>query len=133
MSGKGSVENRRHARAGAEDEINVVIAQGPEGGGTESRIPAQLSNVSVTGVCFMCQREFFLGSIVKLELSIRSRGEPVQLDGRVEWCEALVEEPGEGLFRTGANVFATDWRDETDYLEYVFGKLADSPRGAGGS
>jgi hypothetical protein len=104
-------EKRRHPRYTAEAKVyfNViydvrakvkfeVMAKSGERAVSQEKIPAISKNVSAEGMCITCSRQLNKGDLLRLEVFLPHKQDPLAMDGEVRWLQEL---PAKGRFDTG--------------------------------
>jgi hypothetical protein len=121
---KSGKERRKYLRL--DDSVKVdVRAQVKDKDAivTESMLSIS-KNVSFEGICFTHERQFDAGSLLGLDIHIPGT-KAVHLEGEVRWSLPIDEKTDKPMFRTGMKLYILDKSDETRFLMYVCGKMAD--------
>ena len=101
-----SSESRRFPRLNERCEIRYKQVE--SGGLAGEGVEAITVNISGGGICFICEEQLELDSVLAVELQIPDFVSPVVSMGRVAWCDPV----DSGSFEIGIEFWWIGWGDE---------------------
>ena len=118
MSSHKDRERRRYERYGTKVEIYFRVAydvttklkfrvRNKTGKISPRKYAAISKNVSAEGLCFVSTKKLNKGDILCLEVYLPKSEDPIEMEGEVRWCEAIVSRhSSKKTFETGLRILA---------------------------
>ncbi len=125
MRAEGFVNRRRYLRFNSESKINFQVQKKGRNQTLSEKTSAITRNLSIEGICFICEKNLTPGDIIKLEIVLPSQSQPLHLEGQVQWVGSLKPTENIEVFEAGVKLFTfKEEEDENRFIEYTRGKMS---------
>ncbi len=125
MRAKEFVDRRRYLRFNSESKINFQVQKKGQTQVPSGKTSSITRNLSIEGICFICEKNLTPGDIIKLEIVLPSQSQPLHLEGQVKWVSSLKPTENIEVFETGVKLFTLKEEDESRFIEYTYYKMIE--------
>ncbi len=86
------MEKRREKRFQEENDVFIKSATNGNESGHSIGVNAMTTDISLAGARITSSEYFEIGTIIRLEISLKRTGQSVTVDGEVKWCQEKDDE-----------------------------------------
>jgi hypothetical protein len=119
-------EKRKYIRLDTDAKVEFQIQPKNPYKAISEKTSAIAKNLSIEGICFICDKKLEAGSVLKLFIYLKDLPEPLNLEGEVRWSQVIEEKKGEEKIATGVKLYTIPKSDESKFIRYISDKMTQS-------
>ncbi|MFH1996742.1 MAG: PilZ domain-containing protein [Candidatus Omnitrophota bacterium] len=122
------MERRRYIRVEAQAEVKFELQHLAISKESIHKTPAIAKNLSIEGVCFICERDIAKGTVISLNILLPLEDRPLRLDGQIAWSRPLELSSGRKMREIGVKIFSLEKSDESRFVKFITERVAQETR-----